>query len=91
MADTDQVVLPDDEHRLPQRGCIGPALVRPRSTVELPAQKIGERLRAVGDVGTVLDQVRGDVAGDRVGVSRAEDIGEETADQKLVGEWLLLG
>lgn len=90
VAHTDQVVLPDDEHRVPWLGDIGRALVRRRSAAEVAAQAIGERLGAVRDVGTVLDQVRGDVVGDRVGVSRAEDIGEESADQEFVDVWLLL-
>lgn len=90
MADTDQVVLSYDEHRVPRPGGIGRTRVRRQFTVELAAQEIGERLRAVWEVGTVLDQVRGHVVGDRVCVSRAEDIGEEPANQKFVDVWQLL-
>lgn len=90
VAHTDQVLLRDDEHRIPWPGGPDRALVRRRSAVELAAQEIGERPRAVRDVGTVLDQVRGDVVGDRVGVPRAEDIAEEPADQKCVDGWVSL-
>jgi len=51
VADTDQVVLPDDEHRVPRLEGIGHTLVHRRSMVELAAQELGERLRSVRDAG----------------------------------------